>query len=113
VVVLLVAYPDNDSALAKVPHMYVCVSTNGSVELLKCQSQKPYHLKPNSLPRKRFMVEVNVHQSPFKVRTIIDLDKVFVCAAPTQYHVIGKLSDVLFKKLLAAVDYKTAEIIKL
>ena len=113
IVKLLVSYPDHDSVLAKVPHMYVCIYASAETRLLKCQSQKPYHLKPGSMPQQRFVVETNATVKLFRVTTIIDLDKVFVASAPTSYPVIGKLPDDLFKKLIAAFDYANAEKINL
>jgi hypothetical protein len=109
VVKLLIDYPDSDSALAKIPHLYVCILSNSETRLLKCQSIKPYHLKPGSLPKKRFVVEVNPQKSPFRLKTLVDLDKVFISSAPVSYPVIGILSDELYTELLSVFDYAKAE----
>lgn len=111
IVKFLVPYPDEDSYLAKVAHMYICVSINDNTKFLKCQSFKLYHFDLHSPPLKRFVIEAN--NALFKRKTIVDLEKIFISSKTAKYPVVGKISDEDFEKILTFLDYENIEEIKM
>ncbi|MDR2558919.1 MAG: hypothetical protein LBC86_05165 [Oscillospiraceae bacterium] len=104
-----IPYPDQDSGLAKIAHMYICIYADDEIRLLKCQSWKPIHLHSDSLPQKRFVISSNVIQPPFTRQTIIDLDKVFIGDKTSEYVIVGELSDEMFNELISQFNYDDSE----
>lgn len=78
VVRLKMPYPDVSSQLAIDAHMYICYKDGNKKEFVKCQSFKPYHLSPNSLPKHRIVENPDAARNIFKKKSIIDCDKIFV-----------------------------------
>ena len=114
VVLLKIPYPNEESALSKIPHMYICFDVNGSeAKFLKCQSHKPYHDLKNALPIHRIIENADPTRNPFKRKTLIDLDKIFVTDKMRCLTAIGQIDDALLQKLVEALDTATAKIITL
>jgi len=78
VVTMRVPFPDIDSNLAVSPHMYICMKNSSEKKFIKCQSKKPHHLMKNKEPFRRVVEDPNISRNPFKRKTLIDCDKVFV-----------------------------------
>ena len=114
VVLLKIPYPNEESALNKIPHMYICFDIDGeTAKFLKCQSYKPYHDLKNSPPINRVIEDANPTRNPFKRKTLIDLDKVFVTDKVRCLDTMGKIDDALLKELVEATNTATAETISL
>ena len=109
-----IPYPDEESPLNMIPHMYICVHEDAeNIYLLKCQSFKHYHYYRNSQPRNRFVELADFSRNPFKRKTLIDLDKVFIVCRSAPIKTIAQISESFYRELLAAFDYESAEKITL
>ena len=114
VVLLKIPYPNEESALNKIPHMYICFSIEGdTAKFLKCQSYKPYHDLKNALPINRIIENADPTRNPFKRKTLIDLDKIFVTDKMRCLTAMGQIDDTLLQELIEATNADTAEIITL
>lgn len=77
VIRMRIPYPDINSDLAVMSHMYICKKADGSLyEYVKCQTLKPAMLSGRLL--KHFVDEnADISRNPFKRATRIDCDKIF------------------------------------
>jgi len=78
VVTMRIPFPYIDSRLAVSTHMYVCMENDNGIRFVKSQTKKPYHLKENSEPLYRVVEDANLERNPFKKKSLIDCDKMFV-----------------------------------
>ena len=105
VVLLKIPYPTEDSGLNRVAHMYICIKVeNEQVYYAKCQSYEPYHAKKGSLPKYRVIEPADESRNPFKRKTIVDLDKLFVTDKNRILNKIGEVSELLLDEILHEVD---------
>lgn len=78
VITVKVPFPNISSDLAIMAHMYTCKSKVGTRhELIKCQSFKPYMLIQKDIAC-YIDEDADLARNPFKHKTRIDCDKVFV-----------------------------------
>lgn len=79
VVTMKIPFPTISDNLAVAPHMYICLEKDGSNKtFVKCQTLKPYHLGKNKKPLYRITEEADIKRNPFKRKTLIDCDKLFL-----------------------------------
>lgn len=108
VIILRIPYPNTTSGLAEKPHMYICINAlNLTCKFVKCQSFKPYHMMPNSLPINRIIEQPNSNENPFRHPTVIDLDKVFTSTQlsfPDSLKTARGISDTLFLRIQACIS---------
>lgn len=114
VITLRVPYPNTASGLAVKPHMYICINAlNLTYEFVKCQSFKPYHAMPNSLPINRIVEQPNTNANPFCHPTVIDLDKVFTSTQlsfPDSLKTVQGINDALFLRIQNLISEETERI---
>ena len=74
-----VPYPDINSPLAVMSHMYICKSINNKEhKFIKCQTLKPYMLTSDYNPMNNYHDEIpDKNRNPFSKPTRIDCDKLF------------------------------------
>ena len=79
VVTMRVPFPNIDSGLAAISHMYICMEKGpNNKQFVKCQTFKPDHLKPTTEPRKFVKEPGDPTRNPFKAPlNTIDCDKIF------------------------------------
>ena len=110
VVIKKIPYPDKESPLNMIPHMYICIREDtDNIYLLKCQTYKHYHYYRNSQPTNRFVEQADPNRNPFNAKTLIDLDKVFIIDKSAALKTITPISDSFYTELLAVFNYETAE----
>lgn len=94
VTILKIPYPDVLSPLFSIPHMYICIKTSEKdAYLIKCQSFKPYHSRPDSVPKSRLTEYPDIKRNPFVKATVIDLDKQFSASRSLGFRLLSPISD--------------------
>lgn len=77
VVTIKIPFPDINSDLANVPHMYICLEKQAEIkELLKCQTFKN-EMIINNVTKNYVCENPNPERNPFNKPTLIDCDKIF------------------------------------
>ena len=114
VILLKVAYPNEESMLNKIPHMYICIDIiDKMARYVKCQTHKPYHTYEGAEPIKRFIEPSNPKRNPFRQETLIDLDKIFVADKMRAASVIGQISEDFLQDILKAFSPDEAKIVNI
>jgi len=78
VLTMRIPFPDVDSKLARIGHMYICLDNKNPKEFLKCQTERPYLARPNSPPYQYIKTMPDIQHNPFRVPTFVDCDKSFI-----------------------------------
>lgn len=79
VIRLKLPYPNMSSDLAVQAHMYICYSVKESThKLIKVQRFKPYMICDDNPITNYIVVEADPNNNPFKSKSVIDLDKLFI-----------------------------------
>lgn len=86
VIRMKVPYPDIESGLAAIRHMYICKDANDPhYGFIKCQTLKPYMLNKN--PMQHYVDEQpDISRNPFERLTRIDCDKLFTTDTVRYHH---------------------------
>lgn len=80
-----VPYPAIDSTLAVQAHMYICeTASHPDYNFIKCQTLKPYMIG-NDVIKHYCDEDPDINRNPFKRRTRIDCDKLFL-TSQVLYH---------------------------
>ena len=77
VIQMLVPFPNIESPLAKIPHMYICLESKQPKKFLKCQSFKTHFRNPSRPPYQFVEVLPDIKHNPFDRLTLVDCDKSF------------------------------------
>jgi len=77
VVIMRIPFPKVDSQLARVGHMYICLENQYPKKFLKCQTERPHLVRPNSPPYQYIKTMPDACHNPFINPTLIDCDKSF------------------------------------
>jgi len=78
VITMRIPFPKVDSKLARVAHMYICLENKYPKKFLKCQTETPRRVRPNSPPYRYIKAMPDIHHNPFINPTLVDCDKSFV-----------------------------------
>lgn len=77
VIRIKVPYPDLDSKLAKVSHMYICKENQcDTYACIKCQTYRPNIVAQKTVTH-YYIEEADIKRNPFTHKTLIDCDKLF------------------------------------
>ena len=78
VIRMRIPFPKTDAELARKAHMYICIENKYPKKFLKCQTETPNRVRPNSPPYQYIKTMPDLHHNPFLSPTLIDCDKSFV-----------------------------------
>ena len=74
---MLLPFPNLSSALARKPHMYICLENKHPKRFIICRSTKPYLLEPDMSPYQFIQAMPDIRHNPFIKPTLLDCDKSF------------------------------------
>ena len=77
VVIMRIPFPEINSYLAKVGHMYFCLESKHPKKFIKCQTANVCRMEFNRPPYKFVIVMPDIRHSPFIKPTLLDCDKFF------------------------------------
>lgn len=112
VINLKLPFPNIDSGLARIRHMYICKENTLSYSFVKSQT-----LKPNTLRHVRnYLIEQpDINRNPFSKTTLIDLEKEFhinksiSISRDALCRRRGDICDELFTEILEKIDNPSHE----
>jgi len=111
VITMRIPFPKVDSQLARVAHMYICLE-NKQKQFLKCQTERPHLVDPNSPPYQYVKTMPDIRHNPFVDPTLIDCDKSFIIDHNIVIDEVllatrrRDVSDELFAKLKEKIKHK-------
>jgi hypothetical protein len=107
VISIKVPYPDSNSALAKIRHMYICHDrVNATKRFVKCQTWDFSHIVGGS-GVVNFLIEgPDVNRNPFTKRTLIDCDKVFSAKATISKKFLTQIRPDVCDELVVEIQNK-------
>ena len=117
VVTLRVPFPSMNDQLAQKAHMYICVSKDDPrKELVKCQTFKVSMVTNSRVVVTNWIKEYpDISRNPFKVTTLIDLDKRFQLSVILPYSLLAysrrNICDELYCGICCKLDKCELEII--
>lgn len=111
IIIMRIPFPKIDSQLTRIGHMYVCLENKYPKKFLKCQTERPHLVRPNSPPYQYIKAMPDIQHNPFRDPTLIDCDKSFIIdhdIVISEKLLTTKrrdVSDELFTKLEAKVKH--------